>query len=62
MIKIYLCNLVPFVCIMTSVAGFIVFNFLAVAAEDVSVMDLLHLFQQFYHLLTFEELLQLDLV
>ena len=61
MIKIYLCNLVPFVCIMTSVAGFIVFNSLAVA-KDVSVMDLLHLFQQFYDLLTFEELLPLDLV
>ena len=51
-----------FVCIMTScVAEFIVFNSLAVA-KDVSVMDLLRLFQQFYHLLTFAELLQLDLV
>jgi hypothetical protein len=46
----------------SSVAGFIVFNSLAVAAEDAPVRDLLHLFQQFYHLLTFAELLQLDLV
>jgi hypothetical protein len=45
----------------SSVAGFIVFNSLAVA-EDAPVMDLLLLFQQVYHLLTFPELLQLDQV
>jgi hypothetical protein len=45
----------------SSVAGFIVFNSLAVtAAEDAPVMDLLHLFQQFYHLLTLLMLLLLD--
>jgi hypothetical protein len=44
----------------SSVAGFIVFNSLAVAAEDAPVMDLLHLFQQFCPLLTLLMLLLLD--